>query len=99
MKSPLTAAPTLAAPWVSDFPQKDSAEFTEKSVIHYIEIMEFISSIQQKKTSLQERDKNYIGLMRLLVGKESFAGRLSKPIMLQHCFPVYYLELVDLFLL
>lgn len=52
-----------------------------------------------KNQSLWERDKNYIGLMRLVVGKESFTGRLSKPIMLQHCFAVFYLELVDLYLL
>lgn len=48
MESSLTATPALAAPWVSDFPQKDSEEFIEKSVIYYIERTGFISSIQQK---------------------------------------------------
>lgn len=57
MKSPLTAALTLAEPWVSDFLQKDSEEFTEKSVMHYIEIMEFISSIQQKPHHCRKETK------------------------------------------
>lgn len=57
MKSPLTAAPALAVLWVSGFPQKDSEKFTEKSVIYYIEKMEFISSIQQKPITAGKRQK------------------------------------------
>lgn len=48
MKSPRTAAPALAAPWGSGFPQKDPEELIQKSVMYYTERMEFISCIQQK---------------------------------------------------
>lgn len=61
MKSPRPAAPALAAPRGSGFPQKDPEELVQKSVMYYPERMEFISCIRQKSNHSGKATKIRLG--------------------------------------